>query len=164
MIERNWDRMGKSVALAEEAKEGYILFAEPKLSPHTLQDYFNTFRKFQAFLGEDLLINEITVEKIAGFISQNQHLKKKTLRNYHTGLSALWTWAFQQKLVEEKVPQQYTPPRPDELAIVPYTEADIKAMLASCQKSKAYMLPGSRETSADLPEGMRLKNQSALVS
>jgi len=129
--------------------DGYVLFAEPKLSPHTLQDYFNTFRKFQAYLGEDPLFNDIDVDHIAGFISQYQHLKKKTLRNYHTGLSALWTWAFQQKLVDEKVPQQYTPPRPDEMAIVPYTEADIKAMLASCQKSKAYMLPGSRETAAE---------------
>lgn len=146
-----------------QALEGYVLFAEPKLSPHTLQDYFNTFRKFQAYLGEDLLINEITVEHIAGFISQYQHLKKKTLKNYHTGLSALWTWAYQQKLVDEKVPQSYQPPRPDEIAIVPYSEADVKAMLASCQKSRAYMLPGSRETAADLPEGLRLKTSLLLL-
>ena len=146
-----------------QALEGYILFAEPKLSPHTLQEYFNTFRKFQVFLGEDILINDINVEHIAGFISQYQHLKKKTLRNYHTGLSALWTWAYQQKLVDEKVPQQYTPPKPDELAIVPYSEADIKAMLASCQKRKTYILPGQRETATDFPEGDRLKASLLLL-
>lgn len=146
-----------------QALEGYTLFAEPKLSPNTLADYFNTFRKFQTFLGEDLLFNEINVDHIAGFISQYQHLKKKTLRNYHTGLSALWTWAFQQKLVDEKVPQQYTPPRPDEMAIVPYSEADIKAMLASCQKRKAYLLPGQRETATDFPEGLRLKTSLLLL-
>ena len=146
-----------------QALEGYTLFAEPKLSPHTIQDYFNTFRKFQSFLGEDLLINDINVEHIAGFISQYQHLKKKTLRNYHTGLSALWTWAYQQKLVDEKVPQTYKPPRPDEIAVVPYTEADIKAMLASCQKKKLYLLPGQRETATDYPEGLRLKTSLFLL-
>lgn len=146
-----------------QALEGYILFAEPNLSPNTLADYFNTFRKFQRFIGDDLLINEINVEHIAGFISQHQHLSKKTLKNYHTGLSALWTWAYQQKLVDEKVPQQYTPPRPDQLAIVPYTESDIKAMLASCEKRKAYLLPGQRESATDFPEGKRLKTSLLLL-
>ena len=146
-----------------QALEGYILFAEPKLSPHTLQDYFNTFHKFQTYLGEDLLINEITVDQVAGFINRYQQMSKKTLRNYHTGLSALWTWAFQQHLVDEKVPQQYSPPKPDVLVIVPYTEADIKSMLASCQKRKPYILPGQRETATDFPEGLRLKTSLLLL-
>lgn len=146
-----------------QALEGYVLFAEPKLSPHTLQDYFTTFRKFQAFLGEDVLINDITVGSIAGFISQYKHLKKKTLLNYHTGLSALWTWAYQQKLVDAKVPQTYQPPRADVTAVVPYTEADIKAMLASCQKRKSYLLPGQRVTATEFPEGIRLKTSLLLL-
>lgn len=152
----------KTLTLSQ-ALEGYILFAEPRLSPHTLQDYFNTFRKFQSFLKVDLFLNEITVNHIAGFISQYQQLKKKTLVNYHTGLCALWTWAFQQSLVDEKVPQRYSPPKPDEIAIVPYTEADVKAMLASCQRSKAYTIPGKRQADNELPEGLRLKTSLLLL-
>ncbi len=152
----------KNVTLSQ-ALEGYILFMEPKLSTCTLRDYFNTFRKFQAYLGHDPLLDEIDVEDIAGFMGQYQHLKKKTLLNYHVGLSALWTWAFQQEIVDKKVPQSYQPPKPDEIAILPYSETDIKAMLASCQKRKPYSLSGQRETATDFPEGLRLKTSVLLL-
>ena len=55
-------------------------YPEPKLSSNTFRDYFNPFRKFREFLGEDLPIQSIQIENIAGFNNQNQHLKKKTLK------------------------------------------------------------------------------------
>ena len=37
-----------------QALEGYLLYADAsRLSPHTIADYTNTFRKFQAFLDYD---------------------------------------------------------------------------------------------------------------
>lgn len=143
--------------------EGYYIFAEPKLSPNTLNDYYNTFRKFQEYLNDDPPINQITVNDIAGFIQHNNHLAKKTLKNYHIGLSALWTWAYQQGIAKTKTAQLYDPPKPDQIAIVPYSEADIKAMLANATKSLPYTLPGKRQASNQLPEGKRLKTTIMLL-
>jgi len=37
-----------------QALEGYLLYADAcRLSPHTIADYTNTFRKFQIFLNDD---------------------------------------------------------------------------------------------------------------
>lgn len=152
----------KSLTLSQ-ALEGYTLFAEPKLSPNTLNEYFNTFRKFQEYLVDDLPIQDIQVNHIAGFINAQKHLKKKTLLNYHVGLCALWTWAYKQNLVDTKVPQLYDPPKPDDIAIVPYSESDIKAMLACTGKSKVYTLPGKREAANTLPEGLRMKTTIILL-
>lgn len=143
--------------------EGYYLFAEPKLSPNTLNDYYNTFRKFQDYLETDPPINEITVNDIAGFIARYSHLAKKTLKNYHIGLSALWTWAHDQGIAKHKTAQLYDPPKPDQIAIVPYTEADIKSMLSNTNQSKPYTLPGKRQAKNNLPEGQRLKTTIILL-
>jgi len=37
-----------------QALEGYLLYADVRhLSPHTIADYTNTFRKLQTWLGDD---------------------------------------------------------------------------------------------------------------
>jgi site-specific recombinase XerD len=74
-----------------QALEGYLLYADARrLSPHTIADYTNTFRKFQAFLGDDPPIASITADHVRAFFVCLDHLSKKTTLNYHTGLSALW--------------------------------------------------------------------------
>lgn len=146
-----------------QALEGYFIFAQSRLSKNTLQDYANTFRKFQKFLGVDLEINQIDAAQIEAFLNSFRHLKKKTLLNYHTGLSALWTWAYGRKIVAEKVPQSVKPPRPDEIAIIPYSEADVKSMLAYSVRTLPYQRVGQRETYNQIPEGPRLKTTLLLL-
>ncbi len=77
-----------------QAVEGYSLAAHARrLCPHTLADYNNTFRKLLKHLGDDRPVAEIGREVIRGFLAAQGHLSKKTVLNYHTGLSALWQWA-----------------------------------------------------------------------
>ena len=69
--------------------EGYFLAAGARrLSKGTIQDYANTFRKFSTFLEKDPPMEEITPDDIRGFLAV-QNVSKKTLLNYHFGLSAL---------------------------------------------------------------------------
>ncbi len=145
-----------------QALEGYVLFAEPKLSPHTLQDYFNTFRKFQSFLGEDLLINDIMSNILPASSASTSISRKRPAKLPHGFVSSL-DLGIPTKSGRREGSQTYQPPKPDEIAIVPYTETDIKAMLASCQKRKPYLLPGQRETATDFPEGPRLKTSLLLL-
>ena len=111
--------------------DGYFLAANARrLSEATLRDYANTFRKFESHLGKDPPMGDITAEHIRGFLAA-QDVSKKSLLNYHIGLSALWTWAVKEDLVSEHVVRKVRRPRPEKKAIQPYRESEIKAMLGA---------------------------------
>ncbi|WP_336247317.1 phage integrase N-terminal SAM-like domain-containing protein [Methanothrix soehngenii] len=49
---------------------GYILAIEARhLSPHTIEDYKNTFKKFMPFIGKDTPFEEITSKKVEEFLA-----------------------------------------------------------------------------------------------
>ena len=140
-----------------KALEGYMISAESVLSPNTIRDYDTTFRKFTTYLGTDLQLDEISIEHIEGFLNANNHLKKKTLLNYHTGLSAFWTWAISRKLTDTHIPRSIRPPKPDQMAIEPFSEQDVKLLLAASQKSLTYSYGPTRPFNRKTPSGIRLK-------
>jgi site-specific recombinase XerD len=90
-----------------QAIEGYLLDARARrLSPRTIADYTNTFKKFTSYVRGDPLLDTITVDDIRHFLADLEStpvtpngianrpariLSKKTLLNIHTGLAALWT-------------------------------------------------------------------------
>jgi len=129
-----------------QAVEGFILAARARrLSPNTISDYLNTYRKFIDYLGEDLAISAITSRHIETFLAA-QPVSKKTLLNYHVSLSALWTWATAEELATTHIVRKVKRPRPEKKAIKPYTETDVKAMLASLTHSRFYFRPGKRQS------------------
>lgn len=78
-----------------QARQGYLLAVGARhLSEHTVKDYLNTFNRFATFLGEDMAMEDITHKYIEAFFNSQTKVSNKTLLNYHTGLSALWTWAI----------------------------------------------------------------------
>lgn len=128
-----------------QATEGFFLNATARgLSDATLRDYGNTIKRFSEFLGEDLPISGITTQHIERFLSSQGHLSNKTLLNYHTGLSALWTWATIEELVEKHIVRAIIAPKPEKREIVPFSENEIKLMLGSLEKSRAYTRPGKK--------------------
>lgn len=143
-----------------QAVEGYLLAAQARrLSEHTLFDYINTFRKFQAYLEEvglddDPPIASIQAKMVESFLA-SQRVSKKTVLNYHIGLSALWTWAVAEGLVKEHILHKVERARPEERSIVPYSESDVKAMLGALGSSKLYTRPGKKESSHSLPHTER---------
>jgi len=49
--------------------EGFLLEKQAQhLSPHTVVDYTNAFRKLQAYLGTDVPFAGITADQIKGFL------------------------------------------------------------------------------------------------
>jgi site-specific recombinase XerD len=134
-----------SITLSQ-AIEGYYLDAQSRrLSEHTLADYGVTFRKLQDFLKSDPPLASITAEHIRQFLG-DQDVSKKTVLNYHTGLTALWTWATQARFVPANVVRDVTPPRPEQRVIEPFSEADVRAMLSMLGRSRSYSRPGKRES------------------
>ncbi len=129
-----------------QALEGYKLHIEARrLSENTIRDYFTTFAKFQDFLEEDLLLAEITTQQVEQFLASLVDVKDKTVLNYHTGLSALWTWALKERIVDEHTIRQVKAPNPEDKDIIPFTEQDMKLMLVACERSRSYRRPGQLE-------------------
>jgi integrase/recombinase XerD len=134
-----------------QAIQGYLLHAQARhLSPHTIADYQNTFRKFQKFLNDDPPIRQISTHQIQQFLAQ-QTVSNKTILNYHTGLSALWTWAEKEHLVIENIVRLVERPKPQKRDIIPYTQNDLRALLANLEKTNLYQRPGKRPSAHSLP-------------
>jgi integrase/recombinase XerD len=122
-----------------QAIQGFTLSLHGRhLSIHTIYDYENTLRKFKAFLEKDYYLEEITSHHVEEFLAAQTTISKKTALNYHTGLSALWTWAVKERLVSQQIIHNVTPPKAEKREVVPYNEAEVRSMLNSLERSKRY--------------------------
>jgi integrase/recombinase XerD len=149
------DRNGITLS---QAIEGYFIAAQARrLAKATLLDYDNTFRKFEAWLNKDPPIADITRADVRNFLNSHNGLAAKTVLNYHTGLSALWTWAVDEDLVPRHIVRAVRPPKPEKRVILPYTRSDVEGMLAACDRSRAYIRPGKRPCTHERPTALRDK-------
>ena len=138
-----------------KAIAGYLLAAEARhLSSNTLRDYCTTFHKFQVFLPEDLPMSKISTHYIEAFLG-SLTVSKKTVLNYHIGLSALWAWAASEDLVSANILHKVERSKPEKRAVVPFSEADIRTMLSVINTTKPYTRPGKRESTHSIPNADR---------
>jgi len=123
-----------------QALTGFFLTAQARrLSSHTIADYSHTLdKKFRAFLDKDYLVEQITSQQIEAFLAAQTTIKKKTLLNYHTALSAFWTWAVREKIATEHVVHHVRPPKPEIPDVQPYNEQELRAMLSSLERTRPY--------------------------
>lgn len=127
--------------------DGYLLAASARhLSQHTIRDYVTTYKKFSNFLIHDPPFDSISAKQVEEFLSL-QTVSKKTVLNYHIGLSALWTWAVNEDLAQEHILHKVKRSKPEKKAIKPYTEEDIRNMLNALDYSRVYSRPGMRDSS-----------------
>jgi site-specific recombinase XerD len=126
--------------------EGYLLAANGRrLSQRTIADYSNTFRLLINYLSADIPFADITREQVNYFLA-NHPVSKKTIFNYHIGLSALWTWAIREEITDEHIIKKIPRARPEQPEIIPYSRDDINRMLNALTKSQSYTRPGKRES------------------
>ena len=132
--------------------EGYNLAAQARaLSVHTIRDYNNTFKQFKKHLGSDPYFSTITKKHIRQFLAAQTHLSNKTLLNYHTGLSALYTWATAEGYARDHHMHGIERPRPEQRAIQPIPLEHIRSMLSVLGQSKTYTRPGKRSSTHSTP-------------
>jgi integrase/recombinase XerD len=125
------------------------------LSPNTVRDYWNTYKKFQAFLAGDPPFAAIDRDQLQRFLADQPGLSNKTILNYHTNLSALWQWASAEQLAPANLLRLIDPPKPERTEIVPFTEYEMKTLLGAVPHSRPYGRPGKKTTSHALPEALR---------
>lgn len=118
--------------------DGYRLhMAARHLSVHTIADYENTFKKLTAHLVTDLPFASITTDQLAAFLAA-QTVSKKTILNYHIGLSALYHWAADLKLAPENLMHLVPAPKPEQHQISEFSSADLQALVRACGRSRTY--------------------------
>jgi site-specific recombinase XerD len=106
---------------------------------------------------------EITDEVIEEFMASLTGISKKTALNYHTGLSALWTWAVAKGFVETHIVREVEPPDPDTKDIIPFSEQEVKLMLSACHRSRMYWRAGQiSKCNHSLPN--RERNKAILLT
>jgi site-specific recombinase XerD len=129
-----------------KAIEGFLINAAARrLSPNTVDFYINIFKKLQRFFPGDPDIGDITTGQVEQFLASLTTLSKKSLLGHHAGLSSLWRWAAKEKLTASNIIREIQQPHPEERIVSPFTEAEVKAILAAVDKSKFYKRPGKRE-------------------
>jgi len=153
-----------SITLSQ-AIQGYELAAYARrLSQRTLDDYQTTFAKLRDWLGDDPQLVDITADDVRAFMRHQHELSAKTLLNYHTGLSALWRWAKKESIVEVNIIRDIDPPRPERPAIEPYSESDIRGMLAAVAHSLPYQRTQDRRmVTHSVNESLALRNKALIL-
>lgn len=151
--------------------DGFLLEKRAqRLSPHTIADYTNAYRKLQRWLDNDPPITDITGDQVRAFLAElgdvpqpmpgvarrpARPLSKKTILNIHTALSALWTWAVREGLAPMHILRDIPRPRPEQRAIVPLTRDQIRDLLEACDRSRPYSRPGKRASDHGRPTALR---------
>jgi len=107
-----------------------------RISPHTLADYQNTYRRLIAWLGSDPIVSEIDRDSIQGFLASTTDVSKKTTRNYWIGLSSLWQWMTERGIVSCNVVRQVKAPVPETREIIPCTKEEIISLLVSARSGR----------------------------
>ncbi len=104
-----------------------------RYSPWTLDDYQNTFNKFQAFAGSNSLFNGIDASTVRGFLGDQEGISDKTLCNYHTALSSLWTWASANGYAKEHIIRKIKRPTYVTPHMVAFSQTEIVKILKACR-------------------------------
>jgi site-specific recombinase XerD len=154
-----------------QAVDGFLMEKRAgRLSPHTLLDYGNAFRKLADYLDGDPPIEGISEHDLVAFLAElgermitprgiapreARRLSKKSLLNIHTGLSSLWSWALREGYVDRHVLRLVPRPRPEQRVIVPYSREDVQGMLAACNVTRMYDRPGKRPCQNTRSTGLR---------
>ena len=138
--------------------EGYVIAEQARhLSPNTIRDYTHSFRRLQQFLKSDPAFDQIDVAQLTRFMASLNGLSKKTAFNIHTALSALWRWATGEKIVASNIVREIPAPVPEARTIVPFSQDDMKTMIAVLSKSRSYTRPGKAECSHTIGTALRTR-------
>lgn len=137
------------------AIEGFWLSRQRNLSPSTVSDYTYTYNRLQRYLLEHHAIVDIEavthrhIHQFLAWCADHEHLAPKTVLNHWIALSALWTWAETELQLPHIIRGRVDPPRYRRNQPDPYTEDQVRAMLAACDLNDHWRnRPGIRSRRA----------------
>lgn len=142
----NWDT----------AVEGFWLARRRDLSEHTMADYGLTFRRFGAWIrnGEVEAVRARQVNAFLDHLSEELQLSKKSQLNAWIALSSFWTWATVELRIEH-IMRDVRKPDAKTTVVLPFTEEEVRLMLAATGSMSAYDRRHARHVQAPRPTAVR---------
>jgi integrase/recombinase XerD len=146
-------------------------------SPNTIRNYTLTLKRLGEYLDGDPELSDITTDDVRAFLDHlmttrikprgiakrpERQLSAKTIKNIHTVLSSLWTWAVNEGHADTHVPRQIDVPSPSPPAIEPFTYADIKALTSHLSYSRKW--DTNPDTKTERPRKRQLRDRAILLT
>jgi len=139
-----------------QAIEGYMLEKRLVFSPATVENYTWAFGRFVDYLDGDPPLEEIGARDVNQFLLSLQNsLSQTSLLNIHSALASLWTWALREGYADTHVIRQVEAPAPEGRAVVPFSRADVAALLSACERSREYRRQGQKACANARPTAAR---------
>jgi len=119
-----------------EVIEAFVETKAAVLSPHTMQDYGLTFRRFCEFLEtpDTRLIHEVTAKDIRAFLDTIPG-SKKNRKNAHIALGSLWSFAIEEGFTGDHTARKVQVAKPDIRAIIPFSREEVQRLLDAARFS-----------------------------
>lgn len=146
-----------------QLSESLTLFwlAKADLSQHTIDDYSITLARFVAFTGDPPIaaITHQDVQRFLQHLDTDLHLGKKTRANAWTALSSLFSWAEVEFDMRHPMRGRVPRPRAPRPQIVPFTQDEVRALLAACDTFQAYDPYRHEHNPANRPDVLAIRDQ-----
>lgn len=130
-----------------EAIEGFLMWRAVAGSAHTAREYENTLRQFAAFVVDDPPVAEVSADDVRRFLywlkmekrtRGDRPLSAKTIKNAHTGLSAMFTWLADAYELPHPMRGAVKSPKAGTREIVPLSKTDVRGLLAALEKTQVW--------------------------
>jgi integrase/recombinase XerD len=140
------------------AIEGYWLAKRRDFSTNTVNDYTLTFRRLIEFVGKtrDLLgISSDDINRFLNYLRDDLELSPKTILNHWIALSSFWTWVERDLGLPHIIRGKVNRPRPRRRLSAAYTEAEIRELLAACEKCGGWDRAHGQRMDVKRPSALR---------
>lgn len=125
-----------SITLASAIEQFLYSRTAKGYSSNTLQSYIHTFKLFTERVPGHTPIEAIHTGNIERFLISLGNVSNKTRLNHHSNLSALWTWLQTRQHTSQHIVQLVDAPVSERKEILPFTLADITALLETSLTSQ----------------------------
>jgi integrase/recombinase XerD len=127
----------------KHALEGYWLENQSRLSENTLPGYQWAFRHLTEYIGEETELASITSNDLRRFfahLKDDLDLSGKSRNNIWVVLSSFWSWAEREPALRVPHPIRgiIQQPKFTKKKIVPYTQAEVIAMINACDLTATW--------------------------
>jgi len=160
------------------AIEGFLLAKTVAgCSPNTLRNYAGDLRRFTEHLQPaDPDLASITRAELQAFFlyltsarfkpggavdRPPKQLSAKTIRNTHTTLCSLWTWAVKEGYAAENLPRTIDVPTPEPPDIQPLTLAQVHRLINATYYSHQWH--NSPDTQSEIPRRQQLRDRALIL-
>jgi site-specific recombinase XerD len=148
-----------------EAIDGFLMWRAVTGSAHTVRDYANTLRQFAEFVDGDPAVAAVTADDVRRFLywlRVERRLAPKTVKNAHTGLSALWTWLEDAHGCDHILRNAVKSPKAGSREIVPLSKQDVRLLLAALDKTAIWK--SDRRAPAQMARSTRMRDRAIVLT